>query len=170
MFGLSSTALSGIIGGAGGFVFKLIGQQAEMKAAEKKHQMDVMAMQSENYFKALDKEIELVKVKAEFEERVSSLDPFRAVTRRAIALGLLGLLAFLPLYVIFGGREWIWMFEETQKSGYWIFSTKEIIHRIVTETGLPVEWLFGVSEAFALVVSFYFGGSAAQITNPYNKK
>ena len=170
MFGLSSTALSGIIGGAGGFVFKLVGQHAEMKAAEKKHQMDVMAMQSENYFKSLDKEIELIKTKAEFEERVSSLDPMRAVTRRAIALGLLALLAFLPLYVIFGGLEWIWMFEDTQTEGFWIFKTTEVINQIVTKTGLPVEWLFGVSEAFALVVSFYFGGSAAQVTNPYNKK
>jgi len=169
MFGLSSTALSGIIGGAGGFIFKLIGQATEMKAAEKKHQMDVMAMQSENYFKALDKEIELVKVKAEFEERVSSLDPLRAVTRRIIAVGLLTLVAFLPLYVIFGGLEWIWLLESTTQDGFWIFSTKEIIHTIVTKTGLPVEWLFGVSEAFALVISFYFGGSAAQISSPYKK-
>jgi hypothetical protein len=170
MFGLSSTALSGIIGGAGGFVFKLIGQQAEMKAAEKKHQMELMAMQSENYFKSLDKEIELIKTKAEFEERVSSLDPFRAVTRRFIALGLLGLLAFLPLYVIFGNLDWIFMFEQKESSGFWIFKTTDIVHQIVTKTGLPVEWLFGVSEAFALVVSFYFGGSAAQVTNPYSKK
>lgn len=170
MFGLSSTALSGIIGGAGGFIFKLVGQAAEMKASEKKYQMELMAMQSENYFKSIDKEIELVKVKAEFEERVSSLDPLRAMTRRFIAIGLLALLAFLPLYIIFGGLDWIWMFEETQKNGFWIFGTTEVIHKIVTQTGIPIEWLFGVSEAFALVVSFYFGGSAAQIANPYNRK
>ena len=168
--GISTTMISSAFSAIMGFVMKSRAQAAEIEAAKHKHTIEALAAQSENYARHVDSEVKLMEAKSSYEQKLHAVDPERAEARRNIAYGIVfGVIIGLPLYLWQSGIEWIYAVEYTKSEGFWIFAKSKEVVEIVTQSGLPVGWLWASLELAAAVVSFYFGGTLAKSDNPYKK-
>ena len=172
IFGLSTTLLTTLASGISGFLFKLFAQNQEMKASQQKHQMDLLAARGASEVERIDKEIELLNARKEYNIAMKDIDPHSSLTRRVLSYGLLiGLLCFAPLYIVMGDLSFFDTFTTTvqNKDGFLGLgrTTSEII-QVIQMRGMPIAWMTGMLEVFAAVIAFYFGGSLAKYRNPYD--
>jgi len=168
LFGLPTALLSSIFGGLSGFLFKLLSQNQEIKAAERKHEREMLVAVAEAQKQATKQDIALLKAKADYEERLMKSDPHRSMARRVIAyVMVLALSVGLPALVLFGDINWFYLHEWTT-NGFLGLGRKQVVE-VITANGLPIAWLTTMLDVFAGIVAFYFGGSLAKFRNPYNR-
>ena len=171
LFGLPSALISSAFGAISGFVFKLLSQRAELVASERKHQIDMIGKVATANSVAAEAEVKLLKAKAEYEMKLSEVDPHRSIARRVIAYGMtIGLVFFIPVIYFYDpiNIQWFWLHEWTT-SGFFGLGRREVVDVIVAN-GIPLVWLTTLLDVFAAIVSFYFGGSLAKFKNPYTER
>ena len=170
IFGVPTTLFSSAFGAIMGFVMRMNAQKAELEAAKHKHTIEAMAAQSENYARHVDSEVRLLEARTKFEEKLLKADPQRSIARKNIAYGITGgIIFFLPIFLWQSGIEWIWATDSVQKEGWWLWQKSKEVVNLQTQAGLPITWLFVVTDVFAGLASFYFSGSLAKFNNPYAK-
>lgn len=166
LFGIPLQLLSAIFGGVMGFFTKRAAMMAELQAAERKHQLDAMLATTKANRSGVRDEIKLLKAQAEYEKVLSEADPHRSETRRNVAyLMVISLAVLVPGFVLFGDFNWFQIYEY-QTPGFFGFFKENVID-VVSAVGLPLVWLEGMTSLVSLIVSFYFGTSAAKFSNPY---
>lgn len=168
IFGLPSALVSSAFGAISGFIFKLMSQRAELVASERKHQIDMIGKVATANTKAAESEVALLKAKADYEMKLSEVDPHRSIARRVIAYGLtIGLVFFIPVVYFYDpvNIQWFWLHEWTS-NGFFGLGRKEVVE-VITANGIPLVWLTALLDVFAAVIAFYFGGSLAKFRNPY---
>ena len=170
IFGIPTTLWSSMFGAVTGFVFKLISQKQELNASRDMHNAEMLVKVATANTSAVKDEAKLLEAKAEYEGKLSAVDPHRSMARRVLAFGIMfGLLFFLPAYILFGDIQWFLLWEHTVSSngffGLGAYS-KEVVE-VITAHGLPIAWLTAMLDVFAGIISFYFGGSLAKFRNPY---
>ena len=172
LFGLPLALWSSIGGGLMGFITKLFTMRMEVQAGKDKHTLDVLSSHQKLNDAQVKNEIALLEARAKFEERVSLVDPHRSQTRRMLTYVITLVAGFMiPAVVVFGDVSWFFVHEWTQStSGFFGFGgkTTEIAEVVVTK-GLPLIWASEFLAFVGFIVSFYVGGSAANMTNPYKK-
>ena len=172
LFGLPTALVSSGFGAITGFAGKIWSQNAEVKASERKHQMDMMVAVSKANNEAADVEVKMMMAKIKYEKSLSKTDPHRSVARRVLAYGLLITLAFgIPYMVVMYDFQWFDIKTVMKESNgfFGIGKRNEEFQEVTTVIGLPLVWLSTMLDVFAGIVSFYFGGSIAKFRNPYAK-
>ena len=172
LFGLPTALVSSGFGAITGFAGKIWSQNQEVKASERKHQMDMMVAVTKANSDAADTEIKLMEAKIKYEKGLSKTDPHRSVARRVLAYGLLITLAFgIPYMVVMYDFQWFDIKTVMEESNgiFGIGKSNKEIQEVTTVIGLPMIWLMTLLDVFAGIISFYFGGSIAKFRNPYAK-
>ena len=173
--GLPFAAWGSLFGALTGWLTKSHAMKLELRAAERKHQAEMLARVATANTSAAANEVKLLKAQADFEERMAKVDPHRSVTRRFIAyMVLIAVLFLIPAYVVFGDNfQWFQIVSHTESSrgflGLFGAYSREV-YNVVTAVGLPLVWLDGAMIALSTTVSFYMGNSAAKFSNPYIAK
>ena len=167
LLGLPLALWGSIFGAVTGFFTKRASMMAELQAAERKHQMEMLSNVSKANRSGVRDEIKLLKAKAQYEKSISEVDPHRSEARRYIAyVMVLSLAVLIPGMVLFGG-DWSWFqIHQWTHNGFFGIGRKEVID-VVTAVGLPLSYLEGIFTLVATMLSFYFGTGASKFTNPY---
>ena len=147
----------------------------EMHAAERKHEKELLSGAYKAETRKIDQEIKLLEAKAKFEERVSGVDPHRSMTRRVLTYMFATTVLFILPGMVLLGIDFQWFeintWTQLNKDGFLgFFRSESQITEVVNAVGLPLVWLFSVLDLIAVIVGFYFGGSAAKFSNPYTKR
>lgn len=156
LFGLPLQIFSGL----GTFLMSYMAarnkSKMEMESAERKHMMELLAMNNKNATALIKAQNEVLKN-----------DPYFAWTRRTLAIGGgLGILVAILFVIPFLDIPWIYTYDEVP---FQIFGINFgiVLKRFVAEVGIPV--LFGEAALHiaAMIFAFYFGNSMGKVKNPY---
>ena len=172
LFGIPFTLIGSAFGALTGWLTKKSAMEAELRAAERKHQIDAMTAVATANTSAVEDEIKLLEAKAKYETETSAADPHRSIARRVIAYAMVASIAvIIPGIVLFGDISWFQMISKTTTTSFLgLLNDTKTTLSVVTAKGLPMIWLDGMLTLVATITSFYFGGSAAKFSNPYTKK
>ena len=167
LFGLPISLWGSVFGAVTGFFTKRASMMAELQAAERKHQIEMISDVSKANRSGTKDEIKLLKAKAQYEKALSEADPHRSEARRYIAyVMVLSLAVLIPAIVLFGG-DWSWFqIHQWTNNGFFGLGRKEVID-VVSAVGLPLIWLEGITTLVATIIGFYFGTGASKFNNPY---